>query len=216
LARPPPHFFPSLYLLHSHIALGLTAVLFINIFWQWKCFEALILCRPGRAALLDCASHIQLYGAAKSVDTLTEFVAHMIGLSDVTRYGAQRQWQTCWLCSFLFTKSNVSFFRDKWVLVTRARRVLRLRMEERPPIWSVAANIFNKQSLTADKKWSSNLGVGRCGKNSSPLKRILLGNIHTESFGPGLIFWYVLSNEKGTRDLLLGILGACIGQVHLQ
>jgi hypothetical protein len=45
-------------------------------------------------------------------------------------------------------------------------------MEERPPTWRVAANILNKQSLTADKGWSSSLGVGRGANNSSPRKRI--------------------------------------------
>ena len=34
---------------------------------------------------------------------------------------------------------------DTWVPVTRACSVLRLRMEERTPIWRVAANILNKQ-----------------------------------------------------------------------
>ena len=34
-------------------------------------------------------------------------------------------------------------------------------MEERPPIWRVAANKSNKQLRTADKGWSSSLGVGR-------------------------------------------------------
>jgi hypothetical protein len=34
-------------------------------------------------------------------------------------------------------------------------------------IWRVAANILNKQSRTADKEWSSSLGVGR-GANKSP------------------------------------------------
>jgi hypothetical protein len=38
----------------------------------------------------------------------------------------------------------------KWVPVTTEWRVLRLRMEERPPIWRVAANRLNKQSRTAD------------------------------------------------------------------
>jgi hypothetical protein len=38
-------------------------------------------------------------------------------------------------------------------------RVLRLRR--------VAANILNKQSRTADKGWSSSLGVGRGANNSS-------------------------------------------------
>jgi len=34
-------------------------------------------------------------------------------------------------------------------------------------IWRVAANIFNKQSRTADKGWSSSMRVGR-GANNSP------------------------------------------------
>jgi len=51
-------------------------------------------------------------------------------------------------------------------------------MEERPPVWRVAANILNKQSRTADKGWSSRLGVGRGVNNSSLLKRILLRNVH--------------------------------------
>ena len=59
---------------------------------------------------------------------------------------------------------------DKWVPVTTAWRVLRLRMEERPPIWRVAANKLNKQSRTADKGWSSSLGVGRGANNASPWK----------------------------------------------
>jgi len=45
---------------------------------------------------------------------------------------------------------------------------LRLRMQERPPISRIAANILNKQSRTADKGWSSSLGVGRGANNSSP------------------------------------------------
>ena len=56
---------------------------------------------------------------------------------------------------------------DKWVPVTTAWRVLRLRMEERPPVWSAAANILTKQSRRADKGWSSSLGVGRGTNNSS-------------------------------------------------
>ena len=57
--------------------------------------------------------------------------------------------------------------RDKWVLVTTACRVLRFWMEEQPPIWRVALNILNKQSQTADKGWSSSLGVGRVTNNLS-------------------------------------------------
>jgi hypothetical protein len=46
-------------------------------------------------------------------------------------------------------------------------------MEERPPIWRVAANILNKQSRTADKGWSSSLGVGRGANNASPSRRLV-------------------------------------------
>ena len=42
-----------------------------------------------------------------------------------------------------------------------------LRMEEHSQIWSVAANILNKQSRRADKGWSSSLEVGRRVDNSS-------------------------------------------------
>jgi len=44
-------------------------------------------------------------------------------------------------------------------------------MEERPPISRVAANILNKQSRTAEKRWSSRLGVGLDANNSS-LKKV--------------------------------------------
>ena len=64
--------------------------------------------------------------------------------------------------------SYTSTPRDKWVPVTTAWRVLRLRMEERPPIRRVAANIQNKQQRRADKGWSSSLEVGRGVDNSSP------------------------------------------------
>jgi len=56
-----------------------------------------------------------------------------------------------------------------WVPVTTAWHVLRLQMEEWPPIWRVAVNIFNKQLQTADKGvWeSSRLGVVGGTNNSS-------------------------------------------------
>ena len=67
--------------------------------------------------------------------------------------------------------SRLVNFPCLWVPVTTAWRVLSLRMEERPPIWRVAANKLNKQSRTADKGWSSSLGVGRGANNSSPWKK---------------------------------------------
>jgi hypothetical protein len=44
-------------------------------------------------------------------------------------------------------------------------------------IWRGAANILNKQTWTADKGWSSDLGVGRGANNSSPYKRTMLRSI---------------------------------------
>ena len=41
---------------------------------------------------------------------------------------------------------------DKWVPVTTAWRVLRFVMEERPPIWRVAANILTKQSVADSRR----------------------------------------------------------------
>ena len=66
----------------------------------------------------------------------------------------------------LIFKTTVYRIRDKWVPVTTACCVLRLWMEELPPIWRVAAKILNKQSQTADKGWPSSLGVGRGANNS--------------------------------------------------
>ena len=57
---------------------------------------------------------------------------------------------------------------DKWAPVATAWRVLRLRMEELPPIWRVAANVLNKQSWTAEKERSSILGVRRDANNFTP------------------------------------------------
>jgi hypothetical protein len=49
-------------------------------------------------------------------------------------------------------------------------------MEERPPIWRVAANIPNKQTQTTEKGWSSSLWVGRGASNSFPSKLKKLRN----------------------------------------
>ena len=68
---------------------------------------------------------------------------------------------------YLFFVVLTQFIHDTWVSVTTAWRVLMLRMEERPLIWRVAANILNKQSRTSDKRWSSSLGYKR-GANKSP------------------------------------------------
>jgi len=64
--------------------------------------------------------------------------------------------------------SEILLVHDKWVPVTIALCVLRVQMEERPPIWRVAVNILNKHLRTANKGWFSSFGVGRGANNSSP------------------------------------------------
>jgi len=49
---------------------------------------------------------------------------------------------------------------DKWVPVTTAWRVHRLRMQERPLMWRVAANILNEHSRTGDKDGPQAWGLG--------------------------------------------------------
>jgi len=52
--------------------------------------------------------------------------------------------------------------KDKNLIISFFLKLL-LWMEERPPVWRVTANILNKQSQTADKGWSSSLGIwARC------------------------------------------------------
>jgi hypothetical protein len=90
-------------------------------------------------------------------------------------------------------------------------------MEERPPIWRVAANVLSKQSRTADKEWSSSLGVGRGANNFSLQSLALLRNRNRYTrLGLGLMLRYVLRNGNGTCGSIREMLGACIGQVHLQ
>jgi hypothetical protein len=45
-------------------------------------------------------------------------------------------------------------------------------------VWSVAANILNKQSRRAEKGWSSRLGVGRGANNCSLYKNKLVTKNH--------------------------------------
>jgi hypothetical protein len=51
------------------------------------------------------------------------------------------------------------YIQYQCVPVTTEWRVCKLRMEERPPIRRVAANVLNKQTRRADKGWYSNLGA---------------------------------------------------------
>jgi len=100
----------------------------------------------------------------------------------------------------LRTYQHPLVFRDKRVPVTTPWFFLRFRMEERPRIWRVAANILNKQLRTTDKGWSSIFSVGRGANNS--LIPISLLNVHTENLGPGLKIWYEHSNGKVAWDFI--------------
>jgi hypothetical protein len=53
------------------------------------------------------------------------------------------------------------FTNIKWVPVIIAWRILRLWMEEQPPVRRVAAYTLNKQAQTANEGWTSSLGVGQ-------------------------------------------------------
>jgi hypothetical protein len=53
--------------------------------------------------------------------------------------------KTVTFCNCTSQVSTVLVFHDNWVPVTTAWRVLRLRIEERPPIRRVVANILSKQ-----------------------------------------------------------------------
>jgi hypothetical protein len=53
---------------------------------------------------------------------------------------------------------------------------------DRFQIWRVAANILNKHSRTADKRWSSSFCVGHGVNDASPQKLNLLRNV-TERLG---------------------------------
>jgi len=92
--------------------------------------------------------------------------------------------------------------QDRWVPVTTAWCVLRMRMEEWPPIWRVAPYILNRQSRTADKGYYSSLGVGWVVINSSPWNRIMLWNINW-CLRPGSIHWFGLRIGTGGRQLLM-------------
>ena len=57
--------------------------------------------------------------------------------------------------------------KQAWVPVTTTWHILRLRIDVRPPVWRVDANILNEQWRITDKGWSSNMRIGRGANNSS-------------------------------------------------
>jgi hypothetical protein len=65
-------------------------------------------------------------------------------------------------------------------------------MEEVLRVRRVAANVLNKQSRRADKRWSSSLGVGRGATTPHRKNFLLLRNV-SKRLAPGLILWHDLS-----------------------
>ena len=116
-------------------------------------------------AASDVTAASWLYGA--STDVIVE--ASLCGAtSDVTAWSS--------FCgAAVFTFMSLRHVHVQWVPVTTTWHVLRLRIEERPPIWRVAANKLNKQSWTADKGWSSSLGLGEV-LPTPPCKIFMLRN----------------------------------------
>ena len=108
-------------------------------------------------------------------------ILYMVGkdvMNKETRIWKKRLWLLSWNIQSVALSRRAPTICDlishvRWVPVTTAWRVLRLRMEERPPIWRVTANKLNKQSRRADEAWSSSLGVGRGANNASPWKPML-------------------------------------------
>jgi hypothetical protein len=74
------------------------------------------------------------------------------------------------LCSFLQPPVTLSLFGpNRWVPCRHGMaRPQVADGGDALQVWRVAANMFNKQSRTADKEWSSSLGVGCGANNSSP------------------------------------------------
>jgi hypothetical protein len=104
--------------------------------------------------------------------------------------------------------------RNKWVPVTTAWGFLRLRIEERSPIWRVVANILNKQMRTADVWWSSNLVLGNCWHLLTVKSVFITKHEHVPWTWIDTDTNY--AGENVTWDFVRKILWVCIRQVHLQ
>jgi len=136
-------------------------------FWKWRSFVA---CIEIQDVLLENIHEFNIWGQTSNTPevlrsrTLIKLLLFwhipVVNLRHfLIMFGCVTSVQNYWV---LQTKSL-----HRWVPVITAWRVLRLRVEERPPIWRVAVNKLNKQSRKADKGWSSSLGVGRGANNSS-------------------------------------------------
>jgi len=93
----------------------------------------------------------------------------------ITAFTSAPQLSLSWTSTILFIHPHPTSWRsililsshlchNNWVPVTTAWRVLGLGREEWTPIWMVGSNIMNMWLRTADKNFSSNLGVGQGDK----------------------------------------------------
>jgi hypothetical protein len=74
--------------------------------------------------------------------------------------------------SFKKKMSHINWSLSPWLGTPSASSWRR-----QPLDMGIGMNILNKQPLTADKGWSSSLGIEQGTNNSSPLKTSLLGNV---------------------------------------
>jgi hypothetical protein len=103
-------------------------------------------------------------------NTILIFLPLFYAFSSLSKYSVLIL-STVWFNSFLFVARIFiprQYFHVSWVPCHHGMA--------RPQVadggdalqfWKAAANILNKQPRTADKGWSSSLGVG-CGANNSP------------------------------------------------
>jgi hypothetical protein len=136
----------------SHLASFLYQFRFCTVLWPCK----QVISRHSAPSSTSVSSHRTAFRTTESDDTQTRTASSLRSSLRTLQIG------------FLEFTTNINAFRDTWVPVTTAWSVLRLWLEERPPIWMVAANILNKQSRTAVKGCSYGLGVGRGANKSSP------------------------------------------------
>ena len=87
-------------------------------------------------------------------------------------------------------------YRDRWVPVTTAWRVLRLRMEERPAVWRVAANILINSRGEPTRGGPSACDLGGV-LTTAHCKKVFCCEMFRK-LRTWTILWYDLSNEKGT------------------
>jgi hypothetical protein len=122
---------------------------------------------------------MQCNGASGGIIPCTCCYAHLVCVevsAAVWLFGALRPvtFTSCRSCHVVLTDDRVNISYS--TLGSRSSSKC-LRIQSLPQvadgrdgvqIWRVAANILNKQSRTADRGWSSSLGVGRGANNPPP------------------------------------------------